>query len=96
MEFDEQALKRLIRVMNSVINLYDVEGIPKEILDYLYYPVGHLADILNIPVEKRKTGEVDADGKLALDEDENPIEEILKFLMPKDFSKWVETSGKEN
>jgi hypothetical protein len=88
MEFDEHALKRLIRVMNSVLNLYDVDGIPKEIKDYLYYPVGQLAEMLNIPVEWQKTGDVKEDGE--------PELEIKKFIMPENFTEWVDSSGKND
>lgn len=59
-EFDEESLKRLIRVMNSVLNLYDIEKIPVEIIDMLYTPVGELAKILNITVKPRPgTNEID-------------------------------------
>lgn len=85
MEFDEQSLKRLIRVMNSVLNLYDIEGLPQEVVDYLYYPVGNLAEILNIPIEMQKTKEKDENGEY--------IEEIKRFIMPENFEKWVESKG---
>lgn len=59
-EFDEESLKRLIRVMNSVLNLYDIEKIPVEIIDMLYTPVGELVKILNITVKPRPgTNEID-------------------------------------
>jgi len=88
MEISEDSLKRLIRGMNTTLNLYDVEGIPKEITDYLYYPVGHMAEMLNIPVEMQKTKEKDDKGE--------PIWEIKRFIMPEDFEKWLDTDGKEN
>jgi len=85
---NKEALKRLIRVMNSVLNITDYEEIPEEITQYLYYPVGQIAEMLNIPVIWRKTKEKDENGEY--------IMEIEKFVMPEDFDKWVETNGKEN
>jgi hypothetical protein len=81
MEFTEEGTKRLLRGMNTILNLYDIEGIPKEILDYLYYPVGHIAEMLNIPVEMQKTKNKDEDG--------NIIEEVKRFIMPENFAEWV-------
>ena len=79
--FDAAALKRLIRIMNSVLNIYDVSGIPNEISDMLFEPVGKLAKILNIPYKlaPTKEGESEAD--------------IQKYIMPDDFEEWFETNG---
>lgn len=78
MEFDENALKRFIRVLNSVLNLYDIDNIPIELIDLLYQPVATVVSILKIPA---KTKEVD--GK----------EIIEKFVMPENFERWLETNG---
>ena len=78
MDFDEKALKRLIRLMNSVVNLYDIENIPIEIVDMLCKPVFSLVNILKIPTKTK-----DVDGKEVID----------KFVMPENFDRWLETKG---
>jgi hypothetical protein len=75
-EFDEEALKRLIRTMNSVLNLYDIEGIPIEIVHIMYKPINDIMKLLKIPVKTKSDGET-----------------IDKFIMPENFSRWLETNG---
>jgi len=78
MEFDESALKRLIRLMNSTVNLYDIENIPIEIVDVLTKPVFSIVKVLKIPVKMKEV-----DGKEVID----------KFIMPENFDRWLETKG---
>ena len=83
---DESGLKRLIRVMNSVLNLYDIESVPEEIVDILYEPIGTLAEVLNLPYKVR----------IVINEDGEEEEEIDKFIMPEDFETWMETNGRNH
>ena len=76
--FDENALKRLIRVMNSVLNLYDEEKIPIEVIDIMYQPIAKLASVLKIPVKSKEI-----DGRQIIE----------KFVMPENFERWLETNG---
>lgn len=78
MEFDESALKRLIRLLNSVVNLYDIENIPIEIVEMLCKPVFSIVNILKIPVKMKIV-----EGKDVID----------KFVMPENFERWLETKG---
>lgn len=76
--FDENALKRFIRVLNSVLNLYDIENIPLELVDMLYKPVNEIVNIMKIPIKSKVI-----DGKEVID----------KFIMPENFERWLETNG---
>lgn len=78
MEFDESALKRLIRLLNSVVNLYDIENIPIEIVEMLCEPVWKIVNILKIPTKMKMVGEKEV---------------IDKFVMPENFDRWLETKG---
>lgn len=55
--FDEESLKRLVRTLNSVFNLYDVEAIPIEIIEMLCEPVWNIVKILNIPIKLKSDNE---------------------------------------
>lgn len=77
MRITEKGLKRLVRAMNSVLNLYDVGEIPEEITDTLCEPVTYVATLLKVPTKARKDGTID------------------KYIMPEDFNKWLDKSGKE-
>lgn len=76
--FDENALKRFIRVLNSVLNLYDIENIPIELVNMLYKPVNEIVNIMKIPIKSKVV-----DGKEVID----------KFIMPENFERWLETNG---
>jgi hypothetical protein len=78
MNFDENALKRFIRVLNTVVNLYDIENIPIEIVEIMCKPVWNIANVLKIPV------------KMKVDGDQEVID---KFVMPENFERWLETRG---
>ena len=78
MEFDESALKRLIRLLNSVVNLYDIENIPIELVEMLCKPVWNIVNILKLPTKLKMV-----DGKEVID----------KFVMPENFERWLETKG---
>jgi len=59
MRITEKGLKRLVRAMNSILNLYDVGEIPEKITDALCEPVEYIAGFLKIPAKIRKDGTVD-------------------------------------
>ena len=59
MRITEKGLKRLVRAMNSILNLYDVGEIPEEITDALCEPVNYVADFLKVPTKDRKDGTID-------------------------------------
>jgi len=60
MRITEKGLKRLVRAMNSVLNLYDVEEIPEALTDALCEPVEYIAGFLKVPTKIRiKDGTVD-------------------------------------
>jgi hypothetical protein len=77
-DFDENALKRFIRVLNSILNLYDIENIPLELVEMLYKPVNEIVNIMKIPIKSKVI-----DGKEVID----------KFVMPENFERWLETNG---
>lgn len=54
---EAQTLKRMIRAMNSILNLYDEKEIPEEIVDRLMTGILAVETYLNIPKEyDEKTG----------------------------------------
>lgn len=78
MTIDEKGLKRLIRAMNSVLNLYDVENIPEEVTDIMMEGVVRIANMLKLT-------------DLALYDKET--KGILKYIMPEDFNVWLRSNG---
>jgi hypothetical protein len=78
LDFDADALKRFIRVLNGTYNLYDVEKIPIELVDMLCKPVNDIVRMMKIPVVTKLV-------------DDKEI--IVKFRMPENFEVWLETNG---
>ena len=74
---EEKSLKRLIRAMNSVLNLYDVEDIPEAIVDVMMHGVVKVANILKLS----EIAIYDNDGVM------------VKYVMPENFDTWLQTEG---
>jgi len=77
MGIDEKSMKRMIRAMNSVLNLYDVEEIPDEIVEMLMKGVKEVATLLRLK-------------DIAL-YDDNKV--LMKYVMPEDFDAWLNNNG---
>lgn len=77
MAIDEKSMKRMIRAMNSVLNLYDVEEIPDELVEILMKGVKEVAIMLRLK-------------DIALYDEQGTI---IKYVMPEDFEIWLSTKG---
>ena len=77
---EEKTLKRAVRAMNSILNLYDTE-FPEPLIDKMMEGVVGVADFLGLT-------------KIAILDTET--HSILKYVMPEDFDNWIENRGKEN
>jgi len=76
---NKDELKRMIRAMNSILNLHDVEGLSDPLISLMSEPVDKVAKLLNIP-EQTKV--------------ENGEEVVIKYLVPENFEEWYETYGR--
>ena len=74
---EESNLKRLVRAMNSCVNIYDVEDVPEELTDVLMIGVVKLAKMLKLD-------------KIALYDDNG---DLVKYVMPEDFDAWLNNNG---
>lgn len=77
---EEKTLKRVIRAMNSILNLYDTD-FPEPLIDKMMEGVVEVAGFLKLTE------------MAILDEGTG---DILKYVMPENYDKWVENRGKEN
>lgn len=70
---DKTVIKRMVRAMNSVLNLYDTE-LPDEITETLMAGVTKVATFLQL----NEHAEYDKN-----------TGELLKYLVPEDYEKWL-------
>jgi hypothetical protein len=78
MAIDEKTLKRMIRAMNSVLNLYDEDGIPEKLIDTMMEGVVAVADFLGLT-------------KIALYDKDTGV--MIKYIMPVNFDDWLASQG---
>lgn len=76
---EEKTLKRVVRAMNSILNLYDTD-FPEPLIDKLMEGVVEVAGFLKLT-------------KIAILDEETG--DILKYVMPEDYNKWIENRGKK-
>lgn len=74
---DKTVIKRMVRAMNSVLNLYDTE-LPEEITDTMMAGIEKVAAYLKL------------DEHAEYDKDTG---ELIKYLVPEDYEDWMKNSG---
>jgi hypothetical protein len=71
-EIKQESIKRMIRAMNSILNLYDENDIPDAITNILMTGIVEVASKLGLT-------------DIAIS---NKDGDIIKFVMPEDFTAW--------